>query len=217
MRRSSVLTTLAICASILAAAGISATAQTTRPSRPATVVAIVNLAKVMDGLDEAKDAKTRLEEQVNASKKKLEEINDRLKKIDGDMDLLKEKKESKEYRQMVYEKLELASTGKARSEILQQLIDEEEGTTVRGMYVRMADAINRLAAAEGIDLVLRDDRDIIPPERTNQGRPLTGREVRGIIDQRSMMAASERIDITSQVITMMNNEFKGGRAKLQNQ
>jgi len=63
--------------------------------------------------------------------------------------------------------------------------------------------------------VLRDDHDIEPPENVpdNNGNmhPITGREVRRVVDQRSVMAGSEAIDITQAVITLMNNEYKGGK------
>lgn len=202
------LVSVALFAAALSLMGMFRTDQPAVTPKPATRIAIVNLAKVMDGLTEAKDAKTRLDAMVADSKKKLQELNDRVKKIDSDLELMKEKKDSKEYRQMLYEKLELGATGEARQKILQQLIDEEEGATVRGMYLKMTESIKKLAAQDGWDLVLRDDRDIIPPEKTGQGRPLTGREVRGLIDQRAIMTASDRVDITAQVITMMNNEFK---------
>ena len=206
-RRGLLTTALLVAALALMGAYRSAAGQVSANPKPATRVAIVNLAKVMDGLTEAKDAETRLKGMVADSKKRLDEINDRMKKIDADLELMKDKKDSKEYRTLAYERLELSANGEARQKVLQQLIDEEEGTTVRLMYIKMTEAVNKFAAQDGWDLVLRDDRDIVPPEKTPQGRPLTGREVRGLIDQRSVIAASDRVDITTQIVTMMNNEF----------
>jgi len=204
------LVSAAMFVAALSLMGMFRSATANQPSvaaKPATRIAIVNLGKVMDGLAEAKDAKARLDGMVSDSKKKLQEINDRVKKIDSDLELMKDKKDTKEYRQLAYEKLELGATGEARQKILQQLIDEEEGATVRLMYIKMTDAVKRLAAQDGWDLVLRDDRDIVPPDSV-KGRPLTGREVRGLIDQRAILTASDRIDLTTQLVTMLNNEYK---------
>jgi len=193
----------------LAGAATSLRAQPAAP-KPAAVahIAVVNLGKVMDGLNEGKDLKLRLDQQVADSKKQLEDINTQLKKIDADLELKKEQKDSPDYRALLGRKLVLTSQGRALEQVLQQLIDEQEGATVRAMYLKMTDAIKKIADRDGWDLVLRDDHEIEPPEKKRDGTPLTGREVRGVIDQRSILSVNPSIDITQSVITQMNNDYK---------
>jgi Skp family chaperone for outer membrane proteins len=203
---------LAIASCVLIGAAAAATlraqpsaARTAAPTR----VALVNLGRVMDGLNEGKDAKARLDALVNDAKKQLDDLNTQIKAIDKDLELMKGKEDSPQYREKLGQKLVKTAQGKAQEQVLQQLINEQEGTTVRGMYVKMTEAIQKVAVRDGWDLVFRDDRDVVPPEKTSDGRPLTGREVRGIIDQRAIMAAGAAIDISQAVIDQMNNDYKG--------
>jgi Skp family chaperone for outer membrane proteins len=196
------------------AANLRAQAATSKGGLP-TRVAIVNLAKVMDGLAEGKDAKMRLDASAADFKQQLSDISSQLKKVSDDLELKKDQKDTPEYRKLVGQRLELLATGRAREAILQQLVDEQEGSTIRSMYLRMTDAIQKIAIRDGWDLVLKDDRDIVPPERLkdNNGveRPITGGEVRRIVDQRQIMAANPAVDISQVVVDQMNNDYKGAK------
>ena len=189
-------------------------AQPAAPSRSGlpTRVAIVNFAKIMDGLTEAKDTKMRLEAMVADSKKQLDDINAQLKKLDSDLELLKDKKETPEYRAQVGKKLVLASQGQALQTVLQRLIDEQEGATVRTMYLKVIDAVQKVAARDGWDVVLKDDREIVPPERKKRDNsPLTGDEVRVFVEQRSILTANPAIEISQAVLDQMNNDYKAAK------
>jgi Skp family chaperone for outer membrane proteins len=203
---------LALCACVAAAALAGAGLRQPAARPPAyTRVAIVNLGRVMDGLTEGKDAKARLDAVVSDAKKQLEDLNTQIKAIDKDLDLIKEK-DSPQYREKMGQKLVKTAQGKAQESVLQQLINEQEGSTIRPVFMKMTDAIQKIATRDVWDVVLRDDREVVPPERTADGRPLTGREVRGIIDQREILAANSAVDISQAVIDQMNNDYnKGGK------
>jgi len=135
-------------AAALVGAGAAVVAQPAAvKSAPVTHVATVNLGKVMDGLTEGKDAKARLDALVSDSKKRLDELNAQIKKIDEDLNL--QKKDTPAYRALLGQKLELTATGRAREAVLQQLIDEQEGRTVRSMYISMTQAVAVIAKRDG--------------------------------------------------------------------
>src|SRR5262249_3399897 len=149
------------------------------PPRPPTVVATVNLGRIIDGLDEAKETLAHLKEQAEASKKDLQVLADQLKKIDADLEMMKDKKDTPEYRRLLGQKLEISTLARARQEVLSQLMDEQEGAVTRTMFIKVADAIKRLAASDGIDLVITDDSGIVPPEKIRDRadappHPITG-------------------------------------------
>jgi Skp family chaperone for outer membrane proteins len=77
----------------------------------------------------------------------------------------------------------------------------------------MQDAAKRLAEQQGYDVVLADDRSTVIPEKDEKGNKLvlTGAEVSNFVVSRRILAANDRLDITAQMVTFMNNEFKAGK------
>lgn len=184
-------------------------------SRPSSVVVLVNIDTVMSGLDEFVESRTRIDDLGKSLEKGLGEVRDQLQKNKTDLEMMKERSGTQEYRQLLAKRVELVATGKGREIGSQQVIDEQGGVMLRALYVKIVDAVTRYAAAENIDLVVRDDRDVLPPEQTRdqsgESRPLTSREIRSVVEQRSVLCASKQIDISRDIITMMNNEFQATR------
>ena len=191
-----------ICLIGALAAGLD---QPSKAPAPAAV-AVVDLAKLSKNLDEAKNLSEALARQRDEAQKKIEEIKTELTNVNKDLDGLKEKKGTPEYFRLLAKKFELEATLKARGEGLQQLIDIAEGDNMKIMFTRVVEAVTRIGKERGYDFILWDDRAIVPP--TN---PATGAQVWNIIRDRRILFASERVDITEQVLTQMNNEYKAAK------
>jgi len=201
-----------LCVIAATSAGL---AQNNKPSGAPTRVAIVNFKKVMEGLAEAKDIELRMHQMRDEFNKQLADIKAKLDKAKADLEMMKGKESTPEFRALVLQALELEANGRAKETILQQRINEQEGTTVRQMFVKLTDAVKRIAERDGWDLVLRDDSDVLPPERvrdraTGLFRSVTGDEARAIIDQRLILTAGTAVDISDVVVTQMNNEYRTG-------
>src|SRR2546425_3184432 len=119
-RRALLIASLPILLAVAAGAAVRAQPGA-HPAQP-TRVAIVNLNKIIEGLDEAKDAKTGRDQQRADSQRQLDEINAKNKKLDQDLDLKKDQKDTPEVRAMVGQKLVLTAQGRALEQVLQQLI-----------------------------------------------------------------------------------------------
>lgn len=173
---------------------------------PPTAVAIVNLKKLFDGLTEFADKMAVLKEQKDASAKQLDDITDQIKKLDTELDAMKDK-DSPERLRKLGQKVVLIEQGKALKNVLQQVLDIQAGAVTRGMYTKTIEAADKLMRQDGWDIIMVDDRAITPPEKVGERGILVG-EVDTVIQQRQILTAVDRVDITDALITMMNNNYK---------
>jgi Skp family chaperone for outer membrane proteins len=192
-------------------AGRAQATNTNARPEPATI-ATFDLNRVVQGLDEANEAKDRLAKLQADFEKEMSDVRAQIKKIDDDLSTMKEGNSGEALR-LKAKRVELQATGKARYEGLRQLMDIQDGDMMRTLFTKMQDAAKRLAEQQGYDVVLADDRSTVIPEKDEKGNKLvlTGAEVSNFVVSRRILAANDRLDITAQMVTFMNNEFKAGK------
>jgi Skp family chaperone for outer membrane proteins len=200
------LTIVALCIAGVLSAVTLTSAQVRKASASPSAVAIVDLAQISAALAEAKALHDRLKLQADASQKDLDTLKADLKKAGDDLDLLKDKKGTPEYLRAFVKRYEIESNLKARGELAQRLLDISEGENMRTLYEKILKAVDQIGKDQGYDLILWDDRAIKAPEGTR-----TGAEIWSAIRDRRILFASDRVNITEQVITMMDNEYKAGK------
>jgi Skp family chaperone for outer membrane proteins len=210
--RRALILVLVATAAVLSAAVSRARSDAGRPAAAPTRVAIVNFARVQAGLLESKDNEAHVAQKRDEANRKLAEDRQRVESYDRDLKQLEDKKDSPQYQQLQSDRREAYLMGRLHQETFQQQLDEDAGRTVRRMYLKIIAAAEAVGRDGEWDLVLRDDREIVPPERVpDKGggdRPITGSEVRAIIDPRSILVAAKGLDITDAVIERMNNDFR---------
>lgn len=207
-RRALCITGLCLAAAFTGAALQPATAQNngTIPSPPPTSVAIVDLGKLLDGIDEAADARKRIKDQEDKYNASLDQLRAQAKTINTDLEMLKGKESTPEYLAKKAASLEIEAQLETRFKTSKALMDLHLGENLRGLYVRIFDVVDRFGKQNGYDLILIDDRHLVPRPGT------TGAQVANLMNDRRILYANEaKLDITQQVITMMNNEFKAGK------
>ncbi len=199
----------AACLSVGAVATYqSATAQQGAKAAP-TAVHVVDLNRILASLAEATDVFARLEAENRNAQAKLDEIEGQMKSVKARLDAMP-KQRSPERAQLEGQFLELSVQGRARLEVLKQLQDVSEGDAMLSLYEKITDAVKRYSEMQGIDLVLSDDSGVkLQPEAAD--RPILGKDVRRYSNDRQVIYAAKRVDLTDQVITMMNNEYAKGR------
>ena len=174
-------------------------ANNARPPAQPTAVATVDIVTIFDSLTELKDLETKLEQRRVSSQAALEEVNNRLKTISADLEAMT--RGTEDYKNKVKDAMELQAVYKARSEALNQILSIERGSMTRDLYNKVSDAITRISEREGYDVVLFDDSTFIVPENAAY------QDVYRAIVTRSLMYRNDGIDITNQVVSLMNSEY----------
>jgi Skp family chaperone for outer membrane proteins len=192
---------------LLGATMIGATAWTVtaRPAEsalaPAPVtVAIVEVARVMNGLNELKERNDIGKIRGAELEKKLQEVEQTIKNIDAELETVIPKNDTKRRTQAMADKFEAENLLKARFQAYKQLLDLENGDIIRDIYAKVILAVEDFAKKNNYDLVLLDDRGMMLP-------PVGGQErLKAIIENKRILFAKPELDITDRIITIMNND-----------
>lgn len=190
---------LVLIAAVAWQAGANNASSNARPPAQPAAVATVDIVTIFDSLNELKDLETKLEASRTTSQNALQEVDTRLKNISADLESMA--RGTEEHKQKVREGMELQAVFKARSEALNQILSIERGSMTRELYNKVSDAIARISDREGYDIVLFDDSTFIVPENSAY------QDVYRAIVTRSVMYRHEGIDITEQVVSLLNSEY----------
>tara|TARA_R110000744_G_C19350262_1_gene560336 strand:+ start:1883 stop:2497 length:615 start_codon:yes stop_codon:yes gene_type:complete len=192
--------TLAAIAMLLSAAFVwRADATSARPPAQPTAVAVIDIVDIIDGLNEREVLKKELNARMEARQATLDEVLKELEILNEDIKMLK--RGTPEHREKLREGLEKQAVAKARREALSQIVSIDTGSVMAGLYKKVEAAIKNIAEREGYDIVLFDDSKFEIPD----GAP--DPEVYRAIITKSVIYRHDSIDITQQVITLMNNEY----------
>ena len=72
------------------------------------------------------------------------------------------------------------------------------------MYDKIADGATRIAKRDGVDIMIVDDRIFAIPA-TNRAAQSQ------MLESKKILFASETVDLTDELLTMLNNEFSAGK------
>lgn len=199
--------TLFLAAACLAVVGVvgwqaGASSTETRVYAQPTAVAIVNVEKALNELKELKTRNADLEARVKNRQAELDSLNSQLEKLSADLEQLPT--DAQERRREVRAKIfEVRETAKARASAYQSLINIEKGEIIRPLYIKLQAAIEEIAQKQGYDLVLFDDRGIQIPNEVD-------RVVNQAIQEKRVLFAADSLDITDQIILLLNSKFDAG-------
>jgi len=167
----------------------------------APVIASVRISEVINGLDELKERESELRLFIEQQQAGIKKINDELQSAVEELNLLPDG--AVERKAMVQSAMRLRLNLEVEGEISSQLIDMRRGEVYSDIFKKIESAAQKLAQREGYHLILTDDSDAeIPPD--------TERNVRGGILSRRVLYVDPTLDVTGELILMMNNAWKAG-------
>lgn len=193
------MTVLVAAFTIGAALVWHADATSQRPPAQPTAVATIDIVSIINGLEERKVREEELNARRESRQAQLDEVVEEMKALEEAIGLLTEGTD--ERRDKIRELLEMRAVAEARRKALGQIISIDMGGVMRNMYQKVEDAIERISEREGYDVVLMDDSALPLPENA----PDT--DIYRSIITKSVIYRHDGVDITDQVITLMNNEF----------
>lgn len=199
-RSNPLILSAAALAIALCAFAWNAGATSARASAQPTAIATVDIVKIFDGLDQREVLENDLNTRTQARQKQLDEVVNQIKVLQQNLSEFVDKT-TPDYREQVRQLMELRAVAEARREALSQIVSIDLGSVRRDMYMKVAEAIESIANREGYDMVVLDDSLFPLPE--NAADP----DVYRAVITKTVMYRKDSIDITDQVITLMNNEF----------
>lgn len=191
-----------VLAAALAWRAGAGTAAARQPAEP-TSVATIDIVEIFDKLNERAVLEADLKARNEARQSTLDESKKILDAIRADLDpdtgTLKPGTDA--HRERVREFMEQQAVAEARTAALRQIVSIDQGTLQRQLYQKVAAAVAKVAARDGVDIVLFDD-SLFPIHENEPSENV----YRSIITK-SVIYRNASADITQRVITLMNNEY----------
>jgi Skp family chaperone for outer membrane proteins len=168
-------------------------------------VAIANTARIFSDMQETKDLKAKLE----GKRKDIEtEENDRRSKINAMEAGLKEMNPGNAQFNaaqdaMDKEMADFDSWGK----LVRLQAEREQKNTMILLFNKIQSAVGKIAAQDGIDIVLADQA----PDLSNT-EGMTFDQLRSVINQKQVLYTSKKADISDEVLTLLDAEYAKDKA-----
>ena len=194
---------------LLAVIGVGAIFSTGRANANAasaagsSAVAVVDLAKLLDGLDERGFMEQDLNKEIEKRQSELDQTTGELKRMEEDIKILADDDPNKIERVRDLRLKEVEA--RALKQFVQEQLSIEKGRMLVTLYNKVQLAVCDIAARDGWDLVLIDDSTLDLPEMATEQQMLQ------LILSRRVLCATDGINITDEVRTLMNNQFNAAR------
>jgi Skp family chaperone for outer membrane proteins len=180
----------------------TANATAARAASP-SAVAVVDLGELLEGLDERGYLENELNKEIDQRQQELNDIVKEIERMQEDIKTLPEgdSRTIQKIRDFRIKEVQ----ARALSQFVQEQLSLEKGKMLATIYNKIQTAVCDVTNRDGWDLVLIDDSGPNLPELANE------QQMNQLILARRILCASSRVDITSDVKTLMNNQFNAAR------
>ena len=178
----------------------TAFAQPAAPAANAPRVAVCNAAEVFANYERARDLNAEMERKAAALRQEGQRREDQIKKMQEEISQLNPG--SKQHEDLL-ERIESARFDAQKwGQLEERRLRRWHAQRTKEMYTEITEAISKVAKDRGIEVVLFADN-----------QPLMGEDIKVILEQmstRSVLYASPRVDITTSVLTEVNQAYRRG-------
>jgi len=190
---------------VLVAVGLhnGASGQGQAAARPA-MVALVDLQKVINGLEEREHGEQELNSIIAERQAKLKDLGGQYDRGKAELEILAPG--SDDYNKKAEELLRLEATLRFEDEFAQTLLNQKRGEVFARLFNKVLEASKRLAEQQGYDLVLSNDGAASVPMRQGESA------VRTAMVTRRVLYAADWVDVSAELLRFMNNEWNAGSA-----
>lgn len=195
-----ILATLVAGAFVLGSGRAEATSA--RAANP-SAVAVVDLGELLDGLEERVFLEGELNKEIDARQRELNEIVEQIKTMNSNIETLPDgdPRTIQQIRDLRLKEVE----ARAMQQFVSEQLSLEKGKMLAVLYTKIQRAVCDVLASDGWDIVLIDDSGLELPQMAQEQQMLQ------LILSRRVLCASDRVDITNDVKTRMNNNFNAAR------
>ncbi len=163
-------------------------------------VAVVRLNEVLNKLNEKAVRENELKAFFEEREGVVNAILSSLKSIEEELRLMP--RDAPDRRNKLEERARLAARAEAEAKIAQAVAEDRKKRMELELFDQIRAAASEIAKRQGLAVVLSDDSDVEVPETASY------REVQMSMISRRVMYSGSSVDISSQVATYMNNQFK---------
>jgi Skp family chaperone for outer membrane proteins len=198
-----VLVVAGVGVGVLATGVGSAGARSSSIAAPAAgVIATIDLEAVVEKLEERAAREAELKGELEGARKKLDALGEELKAEQSKLDMIKDESQRSVARKAAREKVLRAEIERQIME--RQLVERQVGI-IADLYKKIDRAAEELAKQNGYAMVLASDEKVDVP---SEGDPAA---LRRAIALKRMLYVNPSMDVTDELITLMNNQWAASK------
>ena len=169
-----------------------------------TKVAVANTAKIFSEMQELKDLKAKMESERKLLEGVDREKREKINALKSARDALKS--DTPQYQDKNAELLKAAIEYETWGKLNQANFQREQKLQMKMLFQRIQDAVAEIAKQKGFDLVLTDQRPDLPDDIEN----MTVDQLRSLINARTVLFANEKVDISNDVLALLDSKYRAG-------
>jgi Skp family chaperone for outer membrane proteins len=166
-----------------------------------TKVAVVNLNKVFNTIDEVKALNDKLQKDKEEYDREQKTRTASIDKIQNELDQLNP--DSEQYDAKNKELLNAKAQLQAWYEVMNADLQHRKKVQMKTLIEKIQAAVGDVAQQRGIDLVVADQSIELPANLDS----VNWDQLRALINQRNILYAAKGVDITEAVILQLNNKY----------
>lgn len=196
-------------AALIGAAGAvgvawNAGASAARYSMPAPVIATFELERVFAGLEERTTLEADLKAYGESLQRDLDAQVNKAKDLDGKATAMAAGPEKEA---VIAQSVEAQLQARVKKELAEALLEQRRARTFTSLYAKIDAAVRKIADQNKYTLVLSSDEKVGVPVNANT------QDIQRVVSLKRVMFVNSAHDVTSDVITLMNNEFAASGGK----
>jgi Skp family chaperone for outer membrane proteins len=169
-----------------------------------TKIATANAAKIFNEMQETKDLKQKMENERKTLEATDKEKKDKINQLREGRDQLRP--DAPQFQEQNQSYLKAQIDYKVWAEIQQQELGRAQKQQMKSLFDKITAAVTEVAKQKGIDLVIAEMRPDLP-ENLEQ---INVDQLRLLINQRDVLFANENVDISNDVIAVLDTKYKSG-------
>lgn len=173
------------------------------PAWAQTRIAMVNPSRIFADMQETKDLKDKLEAERQRLVATEKEKRDEIQSLQQSRDQFKP--DHPQFDEINKKLRKAAIDFKSWGELTKLDAELNQKRQMRTLFEKIQRAVGEVAQRDGLDLVIADNQPEIP-ENMDQ---ITFDQLRQIINQRNLMFASKKADISEQVLAVLDAQYRG--------
>lgn len=189
---------------VVAALLLSLTAVVHAQDAGGTKIAVVNPARIFADMQETNDLKQKLEQERATLEGEVKARQQKVRDLQAARDLLKA--DSAQYQEADKAFMKEAIEFDTWSKITQAQLQGNQKQQMKVLFDKIVTATQEVASARGIELVIADQKPDLP-ENLSQ---INVDQLRGILNQRNVLHADPKVDLSDEVIAKLDEKYKAG-------
>ncbi len=170
-----------------------------------SAVAVVDLAQLLEGLEERTYLESELNSEIESRQKELDTIVGEIQRMQEDIEMIPADYKSGRRIQKIRDLRIKEVEARALRQFVQEQLSLEKGQMLATLYNKIQKAAAEIVTRDGWDIILIDDSGLDLPQMAQE------QQMMQLVLSRRVLGHSGRVDVTQDVRTLMNNQFNAAR------